>query len=153
MPGEFKAAETFYTADENAHVTATLESTCQFLMKLNTHLVCGSPIQLLGIYLREMKPCGYTKTYSNFSFVYHFVCIYTMEPTLWDPMDYSPLARLLCPGKYTRIPEWVAISCSRGSSCPRSRTQVSCISCIGRRILYSLYHLGSPYNGTVLSNS
>ena len=78
MLGEFKAAET----DENAHVTATLESTCQFLMKLNTHLVCGSPIQLLGIYLREMKPCGYTKTYSNFSFVYHFVCIYTMEPTL-----------------------------------------------------------------------
>ena len=32
-----------------------------------------------------------------------------------------------------RILQWVAISSSRGSSRPRDRT---CISCIGRRILY-----------------
>ena len=36
----------------------------------------------------------------------------------------------------TRILEWVAISYSRGSSCPRHWTHVSCISCIGRWILY-----------------
>ena len=29
--------------------------------------------------------------------------------------------------------EWVAISSSRGSSQPRDRTQVSCVSCIGGR--------------------
>ena len=33
----------------------------------------------------------------------------------------------------TRILEWVAISCSRGSSRPRDQT---CISCIDRQILY-----------------
>ena len=35
-----------------------------------------------------------------------------------------------------RIVEWVAISSSRGPSCPRDINHVSCVSCIGRRILY-----------------
>ena len=35
-----------------------------------------------------------------------------------------------------RILEWVAISSSRGSSWPRDWTGISCISCIGRSILY-----------------
>ena len=34
------------------------------------------------------------------------------------------------------IPEWVAISSSRGSSWPRDWTCASCVSCMGRRILY-----------------
>ena len=46
-------------------------------------------------------------------------------------------SRLLCPGTFqVRTLEWVAISTSRGSSQPRDRTQVSCVSCIGRWILY-----------------
>ena len=32
--------------------------------------------------------------------------------------------------------EWVAISSSRGSFWPRDRTCISCVSCMGRRILY-----------------
>ena len=35
-----------------------------------------------------------------------------------------------------RIPEWVAISSSKGSSRPRNWTHISCVSCTGRRILY-----------------
>ena len=35
-----------------------------------------------------------------------------------------------------KILEWVAISSSRGSSPPRDRTCISCISCISRDILY-----------------
>ena len=35
-----------------------------------------------------------------------------------------------------RILEWVAISFFRGSSWPRDRTCISCVSCIGRWILY-----------------
>ena len=35
-----------------------------------------------------------------------------------------------------RIPEWIAISYSKGSSQPRDWTHVSCISCIVRWILY-----------------
>ena len=34
------------------------------------------------------------------------------------------------------VMEWVAISCSRGSSWPRNRTYVSCVSCTGRQVLY-----------------
>ena len=40
-----------------------------------------------------------------------------------------------------RIVEWVAISYSRGSSQHRGGTHVSCISCIGRWILYHWHHL------------
>ena len=36
----------------------------------------------------------------------------------------------------------MAISYSRALSQPRDRTQLSCISCIGRQILYHLSHLG-----------
>ena len=43
--------------------------------------------------------------------------------TLCDPMDYT-VHRIL----QARILEWVAIPCSRGSSQPRDRTQVSHIA-------------------------
>ena len=36
----------------------------------------------------------------------------------------------------TKILEWVAISLCRGSSQPRDRTRISCVSCIGRQLLY-----------------
>ena len=35
-----------------------------------------------------------------------------------------------------RIPEWVAVPSSRGSSQPRNRTHVSYVSCVGRLVLY-----------------
>ena len=44
-----------------------------------------------------------------------------------------------------RILEWVAISFSRGSSQPRDRTRISCISSIGRKILLLLEPLGKPH--------
>ena len=56
--------------------------------------------------------------------------------TLCDPMDSSP------PGSSVRgifqagILEQVAIFSSRGSAWPRNRTQVSCVSCTGKWILY-----------------
>ena len=52
---------------------------------------------------------------------------------LYSPLDSSVRGIL-----QARILEWVAISFFRGSSQPRNRTHVSCISCIGRR------HLGKP---------
>ena len=61
--------------------------------------------------------------------------------TLCDPMDCNP------PGfsghgiLQARIPEWIAMPFSRGSSRPRDRTHVSYS---GRLILYPLSHLGSP---------
>ena len=43
-----------------------------------------------------------------------------------------------------RMLEWVAISYSRGSAWPRDWTHISCVSCMGRQILYQLHNLGSP---------
>ena len=57
-------------------------------------------------------------------------------PALCNSMDCSP------PGSYVhgifqeRILEWVAISYSKRSSWSRDQIHVSCISCIGRWILY-----------------
>jgi len=58
-----------------------------------------------------------------------------------DSMDYSPPGSSVHGIFQTRILEWVAISYSRGSS--RDQTHDSCVSCIGRQILYQLRPLGS----------
>ena len=65
-------------------------------------------------------------------------------PTLCNPMDCSPPVSSVHEILQARIPEWVAMPSSRGSSQPRGRTQVSCVSCICRWVLYYLHHLGSP---------
>ena len=57
-------------------------------------------------------------------------------PTLCDPMDRIPPGSSVHGILQARIVEWVAISSSRGSSRPRDRTRISCISCIGGWILY-----------------
>ena len=56
--------------------------------------------------------------------------------TLCDPMDCGPPGSSVHGLFQARILAWVAISYSRGSSRPRGRTSSSCVSCIGRRILY-----------------
>ena len=72
-----------------------------------------------------------------------WMCIYACEcsvarscPTLCDPMDYNLPGSSVHGILQARILEWVAVSSSTGSSQPKDWTRVSCISCIGRRILY-----------------
>ena len=63
-------------------------------------------------------------------------------PTLCGPMDYMEASRPLCPWNFPgKTTGWVAIFFSRGSSRSRNRTWVSCISCMGRQILYHERHL------------
>ena len=54
--------------------------------------------------------------------------------TLWDSVDCSPPGCSVHGIFQARIPEWVAISFCRGSSWPRM--DGTCVSYIGRRILY-----------------
>ena len=54
-------------------------------------------------------------------------------PSQWNTHGYG---HGTFPALIARLLEWVAISSSRGSSWPRDQTWVSCISCIGRQILY-----------------
>ena len=57
-------------------------------------------------------------------------------PTLCDPMDCSLRSSSIHGILQARILEWVAISFSRGPSWPRDQIHISCVSCIGRWILY-----------------
>ena len=71
------------------------------------------------------------------------VCVCTCAqlcPTFCDPMDCSLPCSFAHGILQARILEWLAISFSRGSSWPRGLTHISCISFIGRQILYQLSH-------------
>ena len=56
--------------------------------------------------------------------------------TLWDPKDCNPPSSSVRGIFQARILEWVAISFSRGSYRTTDRTRVSCVSSIGRWVLY-----------------
>ena len=58
-------------------------------------------------------------------------------PTFCNPMDYSSPGSFVHGILQTRMPEWVAISYSRGSSQPIDWTHVSCISCLDQIIILS----------------
>ena len=55
---------------------------------------------------------------------------------LCNPMDCSPPGASVHGILHARIPEWVAMPSSRGSSLPRDQTCDSYVSCIGRQVLY-----------------
>ena len=66
--------------------------------------------------------------------------------TLCNPMNCSPPGSSVQGIFQARILAWVAISYSRGSSSSKDRTRVSCVSCIGKRILYHFTTWAAPYN-------
>ena len=73
-------------------------------------------------------------------------CSVAQCPTLCDTMDCSPPGFSVHGISQAIILEWVAISFSRGSSWPRNWIQVSCISCIGRWILYNRDTWEAPFS-------
>ena len=74
------------------------------------------------------------------------VCAESLQacPTLCDPVDCSPPGSSVHGMLQARILDWVAISSSRGSSEPKNRTCISCVSCISRWVLYHEPLLGNP---------
>ena len=96
------------------------------------------------IYIKELKRdevrfCVYKATRRGWGAT--FLIIFLVESLSYvqrfcDPMDCSPPGSSVHGISQARILKWVVISFSRGSSPPRDGTQVSCISCIGRQILY-----------------
>ena len=110
--------------------------------------------------LRKLRSCtSLVQAYVNLNFEIHklkkskktcsflFVCLVAQSClTACDSMDCHPPGSSVHGIFQTRILEWVAISSSRGSSRPRDGTHVSCVSCIGRWILYHKRHLWGPYS-------
>ena len=77
-----------------------------------------------------------------------WLCLYSVAQshlTLCDPKNCSPPGSNVHGISQARILEWVTITYSRRTSWPRDRTQVSCISCIGRQILYHWCQLFAIY--------
>ena len=136
-----------------------------------THKVVGGQFQLGSIvscllletflctFLRNSCKCimQFSSYDSTFFFPQgqHRVCVCAsvcaqLCPTLCDPMDYGPPGTSFHGILQERILEWVAISFSRGSSQPRDRTCVSCISCLGRQIVYHCapgkYRIEAPFS-------
>ena len=75
-------------------------------------------------------------------------------PTFCNPMGFvnSTVHEIF----QARILRWVVLPSSRGSCQPRAQTCVSCISCIGRQILYRWHHhilLVSKSQGLETENS
>ena len=65
--------------------------------------------------------------------------------TLCDPMHCSPPGSPVHEIFPARILEWVVISYSRGSSWPRDRTRIYCVSCSDRQIIYHWATWEAPY--------
>ena len=61
---------------------------------------------------------------------------------LCDPMDCGPPGSSVHGILQARILEWVTMPCYRGSSWSGDWTHISCVSCIGRWVLYHYLHLG-----------
>ena len=61
-------------------------------------------------------------------------------PTLCDPMDYGTPGSSVHAISWARILGWVAISFPRASLQALDWTWVSCISCIGRQILFFFFN-------------
>ena len=64
--------------------------------------------------------------------------------TLCNPMDYTLPGSSVHGILQTRTLEWAAMPFSRGSSPPRDRTCISCVSCVGSQVLDLLSHQGNP---------
>ena len=76
---------------------------------------------------------------------YHIMCYAQLFrcSTLCNPTDCNLPGSSLHGVFQAKILEWVAIAYYRGSSWPRDWTGISCVSCIGRWILYHQHHLGN----------
>ena len=82
----------------------------------------------------------------EFYALYACVCAKSHQShlTLCNLMDCSLPGSSVHGILQARTLEGIAVPSSRGPSQPRDQTCISCISCIGRRLLYHQRHLGSP---------
>ena len=100
---------------------------------LHLHHIQSHTSQMLSFYLRVcVCVCVCVCVFSHFSHV-----------QLCNPMDYRPPGSSVHGMLQARVLVWVSISPSRGSSSPRGQTFSSCVSCIGRWVLYHWCHLFS----------
>ena len=100
----------------------------------NRNYICTSVVILYLIYLHASHIKHWAVLSVSWRCMLLCVCVHAqLCPTLCDPLDCSPPDSSVHEIFQARIPEWVAISFSRGSFQPRDQTLISCTS---RWILY-----------------
>ena len=101
------------------------------------HLNSTVKILLFLLYWLFYSLNGKVLYFISFSFPVH-ACVlsHSVVSDSCNPMGCSLPASSVQGIFQARILGWGAISSSRGSSWPRDQTHVSCLSCIGRSILY-----------------
>ena len=77
----------------------------------------------------------------------HITCRVWLFKTLESVAHQAPLSMGML---QARILKWVAMPFSSGSSWPRYRTPISCVSFTGRRVLYHQRQLGRPLHRLLL---
>ena len=95
-------------------------------------LLSHKRLGILRIFMIQVSPAFHLHTF------YILMCVCSVAQqclTLWQ-MDCSLTGSSVHGSFQARILEWVAISFSRGSSQPRDRTHIFCVSSIGRQIRY-----------------
>ena len=99
-------------------------------------------LDFLPIYVTPEHWVEVPVLFSIFSLVTYFMCVcLQLLSHVWiffDHMDCSSPGSSVHGILQARILEWIDISSSRGSSWLRDWTWGSCVSCIGRQILYNL---------------
>ena len=90
------------------------------------------------------KLCRWNQVKMSSWWIFLFFLVDKLCLTLWGPHDCSPPGSSVHGISQARILEWVAICFSRRSSQPRDWT---CISCIGRWILYHWATREVPHDG------
>ena len=109
------------------------ESTLSDPQPHHGHLGCGWDMATCVLII-------YIWATANFPYYNSLLCMCTLSPLFvfdsLQPMDYSLPGSFVCEIFQARILEWVAMPSFRESSRSRDQTHISCVSCIGRWILY-----------------
>ena len=114
-----------------------------------------------AVFLGNSYSCGINSHYNIYSQYNSIVILPSLLYGAGAQLSLAPCDPLDCslPGSsvhgilQARTLEQVAISYSRGSSRPRDRTLISCVSCIGRLILYHCTTWEAPLWNILLSYS
>ena len=121
---------------------------------------CLDQMIITGRWLLITEVASKTKERSNqitltvsvtFPLIPLYVCVWVSQLCLrlYDNLDYSPPGSSVHGALQARVPQWVAIPFSRGSSWLRDGTQVSCLA--GR--FHHPSHQGSPFHSILQSFS
>ena len=98
--------------------------------------------------LGQCGPWNLASVYEKQNLKLHFilgVCVQSWL-ILCYPLDCSLPDSSVCGISQSRILEWVVISFSKDSSWPSNLTHISCVSCIGRQILYHWATWEAPFH-------